>query len=85
MMPDTLEEGDSISIQSKPFCGPLWKVKDVEVEDLGLTAVTVVALYSDDEVWTLQWTDTSDKAKMVQAKEHGDEQHKVVLDNIEKQ
>jgi hypothetical protein len=85
MIPDTLEEGDRISIQSKPLCGPLWKVKDVEVEDLGITAVTVVALYSDDEVWTLQWTDISDKAKMVQAKEHGGKQYKVHLDNIDKQ
>ena len=82
MKPDTLEQGNSISIESKPLCGPLWEVKDVEVEDLGLTAVTVVALLSDTDVWTLQWTDTSDKATV--SKTTSDEQYKVVLDNIYK-
>jgi hypothetical protein len=84
MKPDQLERGDHISIESEPLCGPLWEVEDIEVQDLGLTAVTVVALYSDGEVWTLQWADTSDKAALVRAKEMGDEKHKVVLDNIYK-
>ena len=82
MKPDQLERGDHISIESEPLCGPLWEVEDIEVQDLGLTAVTVVALLSDTDVWTLQWTDTSDKATV--SKTTSDEQYKVVLDNIYK-
>lgn len=76
------ERGDYISIDSKPLCGPLWKVEDVVVKNLGLTSVTVVALYREGEVWSIQWTEGSEKATVSKAKEQGGEQYEVDIDSI---
>jgi hypothetical protein len=79
-----LERGDRISIDSEPLAGPLWRVSDTEVEDLGLMEIPLVTIVSDSEGWLLHRGDEWEVVATDSLKESG-ETHRFAMTALEVQ
>jgi hypothetical protein len=81
MNPTELQHDDHASIDTEPLAGTLWRVSDVEVQDIGIATTFAVTLVSDSEQWSL--IGTTEGETCTASPVESDDEYDVRFDSIE--
>ena len=79
-MPDELEQGEEIRIDTEPLSGVTYEVMDTTTEDLGLTEVVAVTLLAGCERYAIEWATHSETANVVHL--DGDDEWEIEVTDI---